>query len=81
MTGTANYMDFDRMIGTAGVSIILNPGQGLPEQKSPIILDLVGEYQKLTDELVTKANPTVRNPTYSMGGKVIHVGFSVTMFF
>lgn len=81
MTGSNNYMDFDRMIGTAGVSIILNPGQGLPEQKSPIILDLVGEYQKLTEEFVTKANPTVRNPSYTMGGKVIHVGFSITMFF
>lgn len=81
MSGTSNYMDFDRMIGTAGASIILFPGQTLPNQKSPILLDLVAEYQKLTDELVIKANPTIRNPNYSMGGKVIHVGFSITMFF
>ena len=81
MSGTTNWMDFDRMIGTGGISIILYPEKTLPNQKSPIILDLVGEYQKLTDDYVIKYVPTVRNPNYSMGGKVIHIGFSVTMFF
>jgi hypothetical protein len=81
MTGSNNYMDFDKMVGTAGMSIILFPEKALPNQKSPIILDLVAEYQKLTDELVIKNIPTTRNPNYSMGGKVVHFGFAVTMFF
>ncbi len=81
MSGSNNWMDFDKLIGTAGISIILFPEKALPNQKSPIILDLVAEYQKLTDELVIKNIPTARNPNYSMGGKVVHFGFAVTMFF
>jgi hypothetical protein len=81
MTGNNNIMDFDRLIGTAGISVLLLPEKVLPNQKSPVILDLVFEYQKLTDEQVTKTFPTQRNPSYSMGGKVLHLGFAVTMFF
>jgi hypothetical protein len=81
MSGNNNIMDFDKLIGTAGISVLLLPEKVLPDQKSPIILDLVFEYQKLTEELVSKNIPSQRNPSYSMGGKVLHLGFSVTMFF
>ncbi|MDX1959141.1 MAG: aromatic hydrocarbon degradation protein [Leptospiraceae bacterium] len=77
-----NLMDFDRMIYTGGISLIAPPGLYgyLPNLKSPIIIDLVVEYQKLHGEHVYKANPTPTNPNYSAGGNVIHFGISFTAY-
>ncbi|MCB1142533.1 MAG: outer membrane protein transport protein [Leptospiraceae bacterium] len=80
MYGQVNWMDFDSMGYTAGLSYVLLPGF-LKDLKSPIILDFVAGYQKLHGEHVWKRIPTERNPSYSMGGRALHAGVSITMFF
>ncbi len=82
MAGSQNWMDFDRLIITTGLSLSLLPGQFsmLSNLKSPIIFDFVLEYQKLHGQHVYKYNPTLQNPNYSMGGRVLHFGFSITTF-
>jgi hypothetical protein len=83
MASSQNWMDFDRMIYTLGFSFILIPGtySFLENLKSPVILDFVAEYQKLHGEHVYKYVATERNPNYSMGGRVLHFGFSLTTYF
>lgn len=80
--GQANWIDFDRLIYTAGVSYALLPGMKYLENlKNPIILDLVLDYQKLHGEHIYKYRATERNPNYSVGGNVWHIGGSITMFY
>ncbi|MCB1178526.1 MAG: outer membrane protein transport protein [Leptospiraceae bacterium] len=82
MARSQNWMDFDRYILTGGLSLALLPGQFsfLSNQKSPIIFDFVVEYQKLHGKHVYKYNPSLQNPPFSMGGRVLHFGFSVTVY-
>lgn len=83
MASTQNWMDFDRMIYTLGASLVLIPGTFgfLENLKSPVILDFVIDYQKLHGEHVYKYVHTDRNPSYSMGGRVLHFGVSLTTYF
>jgi long-subunit fatty acid transport protein len=80
--GQTNWIDFDRLIMTGGISLTLLPGMKFLENlKNPIIIDIVGEYQKLHGQHVYKYRATDRNPNYSVGGNVWHLGASITMFF
>jgi long-subunit fatty acid transport protein len=83
MPGRSNWMDFDRLIGTVGLSYILFPDtfSFLEDLKNPVVFDLVAEYQKLHGRHVAKYEPTERNPNYSSGGNIWHLGASVTMFY
>lgn len=82
MASTQNWMDFDRMIYTLGVSVGIFPGsiKFLNGLKSPVIIDFVAEYQKLHGEHVYKYQANDRNPNYSMGGRVLHFGISFTTY-
>lgn len=80
--GNTNWIDFDRMIFTTGLSFILFPGMRFLENlKNPVVLDAVLEYQDMKPMKIYKYAPTSRNPNYSAGGHVWHFGFSATMFF
>ena len=80
--GANNWIDFDRMIYTTGFSYILFPGMRFLENlKNPVVIDAVLEYQDLKAMKIYKYAPTPKNPNYSVGGNVWHVGFSATMFF
>jgi hypothetical protein len=82
IAGANNWIDFDRMIYTTGISLILFPGMKFLENlKNPVVLDAVAEYQDLTTIKIFKYSPTPKNPNYSTGGHVWHLGFSATMFF
>ena len=70
------------MIYTTGFSYILFPGMRFLENlKNPVVIDAVLEYQDLKAMKIYKYAPTPKNPNYSVGGNVWHVGFSATMFF
>ena len=80
--GANNWIDFDRMIYTTGFSYILFPGMRFLENlKNPVVIDAVLEYQDIKAMKIYKYAPTPKNPNYSVGGNVWHVGFSATMFF
>ena len=80
--GQTNWIDFDRLIMTGGISFALLPGTKFLENlKNPIIIDLVAEYQKLHGQHIYKYTPTEKNPNYSVGGNVWHFGLSATLFF
>ncbi len=80
--GANNWIDFDRMIFTAGISAVLFPGMKFLENlKNPVVIDTVIDYQDLRSIKVFKYAPTSRNPNYSAGGNVWHLGISATMFF
>lgn len=76
MAGEANWIDFDRRIGTAGISYTFLPKGG--RLQSPLTVDLVIEHQKLKSRHIWKYVATEQNPSYSTGGKVWHFGLSLT---
>ncbi|MCC5814704.1 MAG: outer membrane protein transport protein [Leptospira sp.] len=81
MPGEANWIDFDRNIVTTGFGYVLFPDSFsfLEDLKNPILLDFVLEYQKLHGRHIFKYNATERNPNYSFGGNVWHIGGSITI--
>ncbi len=80
--GQTNWIDFDRLIMTGGISLTLLPGMKFLENlKNPIVIDFVAEYQKLHGEHIYKYRATDRNPNYSVGGNVWHIGVALTMFY
>ena len=82
LPGANNWIDFDRMIYTAGLSAVLFPGKEFLENlKNPVVLDAVVDYQEMKGIQGFKYSPTSRNPNYSAGGKVWHLGISITMYF
>ena len=53
----------------------------LENLKNPVVIDAVLEHQELKSMKVYKYAPTPKNPNYSVGGSVWHIGVSATMFF
>ncbi|MCP5502208.1 MAG: outer membrane protein transport protein [Leptospiraceae bacterium] len=81
--GRNNWMDFDRLIATGGLSYFLFPSESgiLSNLVNPVVFDLVVEYQKMHGRHVYKYEATDKNPNYSSGGNAWHFGASVSMFY
>lgn len=76
VTGTVNWLDNNKHVGSIGVSYNVGKFWGF---KVPVALHAGYQFQYLVDRTVTKATPTSLNPSYSYGGTVhtIMVGFSL----
>ncbi|MDA8141826.1 MAG: outer membrane protein transport protein [Desulfobacteraceae bacterium] len=76
VTGSVNWLDNDKHVGSVGVSYKVGKFLGF---KVPMALHAGYQLQYLVDRTVTKSEPTSMNPSYSYGGMVhtIMVGFSL----
>lgn len=79
MPEEVNWMDSSTVSYTAGVSYAFIPDTG-SNLKSPILLDLSLQSQRIKSRTELKANPTAQNPIYDYGGSAFHAGLSVTLF-
>ncbi|MBI38877.1 MAG: aromatic hydrocarbon degradation protein [Leptospiraceae bacterium] len=79
MPEEVNWMDSSQVSYMAGLSYAFIPDSG-SNLKSPILLDLSLQSQRIKSRTELKANPTAQNPIYDYGGSAFHAGLAITVF-